>query len=238
MQMKTINQTSGEAPEAAFPQVATRKETALAEVTAHSATKSCESQSTLNRWRRTDGNFRIPRPERPLDFTGERMTSAIEGQIEFEHYHRYCVARDLCEGRDVLDVASGEGYGAALLAGVAASVTGVEINPGAVAHANANYRMANLRFLEGDALALPLADKSVDAVVSFETLEHVADQARFITEVRRVLRPDGLFVVSTPDRTVYSAGNGDANPYHVLELTEAEFSELLLSHFAHVRVLA
>jgi ubiquinone/menaquinone biosynthesis C-methylase UbiE/glycosyltransferase involved in cell wall biosynthesis len=187
---------------------------------------------------RTDGNFRVPRAETPLEFTGERMTSAVEGQIEFEHYHRYCLARDLCDGRDVLDVASGEGYGAALLASVSHSVTGVEIDPGVVAHAEVSYRAANLRFLQGDALALPLSDASVDVVVSFETLEHVADHARFIGEVRRVLRPGGLFVVSTPDRAVYSAHGSDPNPYHVLELTDPEFRSLLHAHFSHVAVLA
>ena len=191
-----------------------------------------------SRGTRTDGNFRVPRPETPLNFTGERMTSAVEGQIEFEHYHRYCLARDLCDGCDVLDVASGEGYGAALLAGVARSVTGVEIDPGVVAHAEANYRIANLRFLQGDALALPLPDASVDVVISFETLEHVADHARFIGEVRRVLRPCGLFVVSTPDRAVYSAPGSDPNPYHVLELTDPEFRSLLQAYFAHICVLA
>src|SRR5215469_18888369 len=97
------------------------------------------SQAPLKRSTRTDGNFAVPCSATPLDFTGERMTSAIEGQIEFEHYHRYCLARDLCAGRDVLDVASGEGYGAAMLAGVARSVTGVEINPRSVRHAQTSY---------------------------------------------------------------------------------------------------
>jgi glycosyltransferase involved in cell wall biosynthesis/GT2 family glycosyltransferase/ubiquinone/menaquinone biosynthesis C-methylase UbiE len=187
---------------------------------------------------RTDGNFRLPRPALPLAFTGERMTSCVDGQIEFEHYHRYCLARDLCEGRDVLDVASGEGYGSALLADVARSVVGVEIDANAVAHAQANYTRDNLRFLQGDALAIPLPDASVDVAVSFETLEHVAEHRRFLSEVRRVLRPGGLFIVSTPDRTVYSAHGVDPNPYHVLELTEPELRTLIRAHFGKVRILA
>lgn len=187
---------------------------------------------------RVDGNFRLPAPAVPLDFTGERMTSAAEGQIEFDHYHRYCFTRDLCDGRDVLDVASGEGYGAALLAGVARTVVGVDIDGQSVAHAAANYRAANLRFLQGDALALPLADASVDMVVAFETLEHLPDQNRFMAEVRRVLRPGGLFVVSMPDRAVYSAPGCDPDPFHKLELTEPEFRALLLRHYENVTLLA
>lgn len=187
---------------------------------------------------RTDGNFAVPHPSATLPFTGERMTTVMEGQIEFEHYHRYCLARDLCDGLDVLDVASGEGYGSALLAGVARSVTGVEIDAGSVAHAQTAYTAPNLRFLQGDALAIPAGDASFDAVISFETLEHLADQARFLQEVRRVLRPGGLFLVSTPDRTVYSAPGSDPNPYHVLELTPGELQALLGAHFQHHTILS
>jgi SAM-dependent methyltransferase len=117
----------------------------------------------------TDGNFRLAPPSKPLEFTGERMTSAIEGQIEHERLHRYCLARDLCLGLDVLDVASGEGYGSAILAGVARSVVGVDIDEGSVAHAREAYHLENLRFLQGSAIELPVENASVDAVVSFET---------------------------------------------------------------------
>jgi GT2 family glycosyltransferase/ubiquinone/menaquinone biosynthesis C-methylase UbiE len=165
------------------------------------------------------------------------MTSSVQGQIEFEHLHRYCIARDICDGLDVLDVASGEGYGAAILAGLARSVVGVEIDQASVDHAQAQYGSDKLRFLCADAQALPLPDASIDLVVSFETLEHLPDQLRFLAEVRRVLRPGGLFLVSTPERMVYSAAGSDPNPYHVLELTEAEFSALLSRHFASSQVL-
>ncbi len=185
-----------------------------------------------------DGNFRVPRPATPLPFTGERMTSGTEGQIAFEHYHRYCVARDWCRGRDVLDVASGEGYGTAFLSEVAQSVIGVEIDPDSVAHAVTNYGSPNVRFLQGDAQRLPLSDQSFDVVVSFETLEHLRDHASFIAELRRVLRPTGLLVISTPDRAVYSAPGSDPNPFHFLELTGGEFIALLRDSFAHVEILS
>ena len=185
-----------------------------------------------------DGEFVVPRPVTALTFTGERMTSAVGGQIAFEHFHRYCLARDLVAGLDVLDVASGEGYGSALLAGVARSVVGVEIDADTVRHAEAGYPMANLRFLAGDALDLPLPDGCVDAVVSFETLEHLRDQERFLAEIRRVLRPGGLLLISTPDRHVYSAPGQPPNPYHCRELTVPEFHDLLAHHFAHHRLLA
>jgi len=173
-----------------------------------------------------------------MEFTGERMTTAIEGEIEFEHFHRYCLARDLCQELDVLDVASGEGYGASILANVARSVTGVDVDSGAIAHARTTYGGETLRFIQGNALDLPLADASVDAVVSFETLEHVREHGRFMAEVKRVLRPGGTLIVSTPERAVYSARGEPVNKYHLLELTVAEFESLLRANFKHVLILS
>jgi SAM-dependent methyltransferase len=174
-----------------------------------------------------------PLPAVPLPFTGERFTSAISGQIEIEHFHRYLYARELCYGKDVLDVASGEGYGSALLAQVATSVTGIEIAREAVDHARASYQSANLRFLEGDARQLPIASASFDVVVSFETIEHIAEHDSFLQEVRRVLRPNGVFIVSTPDRDNYSRADSPPNPYHALELSRDQFVDLLLRYFEH-----
>ena len=174
----------------------------------------------------------------PLAFSGERLTGAISGQIEIEHYHRYLLARDFCRGRDVLDVASGEGYGSALLAQVARGVVGIEIDAAVVAAAAAEFSRPNLRFEQGDAQALNLPDASIDVAVSFETLEHLAEQDVFLSELKRVLRPDGLLLISTPDRDAYSPIGSAPNPYHVLELTRGEFEALLARHFAHAAIAA
>jgi SAM-dependent methyltransferase len=181
--------------------------------------------------------FRWEHPTKALPFTGERFTSETSGQIEIEHLHRYFLARELCRDKDVLDIASGEGYGSALIAQVARSVTGVEIDAEVVAYATAAYGRNNLIFRQGDARAIPLETASVDVVVSFETIEHLYEQEAFLAEVRRVLRPDGVFVVSTPDRDVYSPSDSPANPFHVRELTLAEFEDALHEHFAHVDCL-
>ncbi len=171
--------------------------------------------------------FRQLQPETPLAWTGERMVTELTGAIEAEHYHRYFLARELCRGKDVLDVASGEGYGSAFLAQTARSVVGVDLDPASVEHAAGEYRAANLRYTVGEATKLPLEDHSVDAVVSFETIEHLSDHAAFLAEVKRVLRPEGILIVSTPDMNVYSGPGTEANPYHVRELTESEFRETL-----------
>src|SRR5271165_1539742 len=112
--------------------------------------------------------FRQVHTDTRLTWTGERMVPGQTGAIEAEHFHRYCLARDLCRGLDVLDVASGEGYGSTILAGVARSVIGVDIDEGSVAHAREAYPVDSLRFLCGSAIDLPLENASVDVVVSFE----------------------------------------------------------------------
>ncbi len=166
------------------------------------------------------------------------MVPGLGGRIEFEHYHRYLLAREFCRGKAVLDVASGEGYGSAFLAQVASTVVGVDVSDVAVAHARAAYAgQPGLSFHCSDALSIPLPDHSVDVAISFETIEHLDRQDDFITEIKRVLKPDGLFVVSTPDRDVYNDLDEPPNPYHVKELSRDEFSQLIARHFPQHGIL-
>ena len=180
--------------------------------------------------------FEATTPAAPLDWTGERLTPGAGSQVRSEHFHRYFLARSLCRGLDVLDVAAGEGYGSALLAQTARSVVGVELDAATVAHAgNASIR-PNLRFLEGDVRRLPLPDQSVDMVVSFETIEHFREHEEFLAEVKRVLRPEGRLVISSPERDPRLSVSTEINPGHVCELTGPEFVALLRRHFAHISV--
>jgi len=177
-------------------------------------------------------------PPRLIDWTGERCVPwASDLQVVYEHYHRYLFAAALAPGRRVLDLATGEGYGAALLATQASEVVAVELDDTTVQHARANYRLANLTFERADILDLAnLPDGSFDLVTCFEALEHVNDHDRLLAEVLRVLTPEGTFVVSTPDRLVYSGEKGQDNPFHVHELSADEFAALLSASFRHVRL--
>ncbi len=169
-----------------------------------------------------------------IEFTGERFVPGVPGEIAHEHWHRYAFARRFVAGRRTLDVACGEGYGSALLASAAATVVGVDVAPEVVAHAAHRYRdRANLRFEAGSASRLPLADASVDAVVSFETIEHLPreDQPRMIAEIARVLVDDGLLILSAPNPVEYSQKRGYRNPFHIHEPDRAEIDEMLAQWF-------
>lgn len=172
-----------------------------------------------------------------LPFTGERFTPECVREIWYEHWHRYAFARSLARGKRVLDAACGEGYGSAVLAAEATAVTGVDIDAQAIAHAQARYSgHANLRFLRSDVTTLPFPDHAFDLVVSFETLEHLAQQERLLAEFARVLAADGVLVLSSPDKHTYSDLTGFRNEFHVRELYRDELLALLAPHFAHRRL--
>ncbi len=175
-------------------------------------------------------------PTDDLTWDGERYIPGMSAHIEVEHMHRYLVARRLCAGRRVLDIACGEGYGSFALSRTAASVTGVDISDEAVEHARAAYGngAGNLSFLVGSAARIPLDDASVDVVVSFETIEHHDQHDEMLREIKRVLRPDGLLIMSSPNKHEYSDVTGYSNPWHVKELYLDEFEALLRGSFGKV----
>jgi SAM-dependent methyltransferase len=150
------------------------------------------------------------------------------------HLKRYDFARGYCEGADVLDAGCGVGYGSAYLADVAARVVGVDVSGEAIAYANERYGGPRTSFCEMDVTALEFEDASFDVVCSFETLEHVREPRAAVREAARVLRPEGVYVVSTPrvERTCASP----ENPFHEVEYTPEDFAALLGESFGSVEL--
>lgn len=171
-----------------------------------------------------------------LQDTGERLIPGGLGKTACEHLHRYAFCFKFVKGKKVLDIASGEGYGSNLLAKYAAQVIGVDISAEAVSHAQKTYPRPNLSFQVGSVLDIPFPSETFDLVVSFETIEHISDHQRMISEVKRVLKPNGILIISTPEKSVYSDEANYSNPYHEKELYESEFLELLSRQFQSFQI--
>jgi lipopolysaccharide biosynthesis protein/ubiquinone/menaquinone biosynthesis C-methylase UbiE len=168
-----------------------------------------------------------------LKRTGERLVRELSGDATLEGLHRYLMAREMARGSFVLDIASGEGYGSALLAAVARKVVGVEFSSDAVEHAARKYTRHNLHFALGSCSEIPLPDHSIDLVVSFETLEYHHEHQPLMKELKRVLRPRGRLLISSPDKYEHADLTVPRNPFHVKELYRHEFEELVRKYFAH-----
>jgi ubiquinone/menaquinone biosynthesis C-methylase UbiE len=162
---------------------------------------------------------------------GERLEVTRFDGVAVEHLHRYAIAIELIRGKNVLDIASGEGYGSHLMAMVAANVVGVDISKEAITHAQNKYDKDNLKFLHGSADEVPVESNSIDVVVSFETIEHHDKHEEMMLEIKRVLKTDGLLIMSSPDKLNYSDIPKQQNPYHVKELYLEEFKDLIGKHF-------
>ncbi|MGO9154736.1 class I SAM-dependent methyltransferase [Mycobacterium sp.] len=179
-----------------------------------------------------------PAADPVLTLTGERTIPDLDIENYWFRRHEVVYQRlaPRCAGREVLEAGCGEGYGADLIAGVARRVVAVDYDEAAVAHVRSRYR--RVEAMQANLADLPLPDASVDVVVNFQVIEHLWDQAQFVAECARVLRPSGLLMVSTPNRVTFSPGRDTPiNPFHTRELNAVELTQLLLdAGFAQVSI--
>ena len=150
------------------------------------------------------------------------------------HLKRYEFAAPFCADKEVLDAGCGVGYGSAFLGRGARRVVGVDRDPESIEYARRRYAAPNVEFRVADLLALDLPDDSFDVVCAFEAIEHLPDRDAFLAHVRRVLRPGGTFVVSTP--RVDETNELPENPFHEVELSRADFEAMLVRRFDQVEL--
>jgi SAM-dependent methyltransferase len=161
------------------------------------------------------------------EFTGERVIPGeVNDDLWAEHSARYAFASRYGADKRVLDVGCGTGYGVAELAQRARFVSGVDVAAEALTYARAHYPLANAHFVQATAATLPFADQAFDLATAFEVIEHLSDWRSLLAEARRVLRPDGVFLVSTPNKLYYA---------HEFEF--AEFRDALSEFFPSVSIL-
>jgi SAM-dependent methyltransferase len=180
-----------------------------------------------------------------MGHTGERVviehyrSTPEQYLIYLFHKVSYRFAGPYTEGREVLDYGCGSGYGSAEIAADAAQVTGVDVSHEAIEHARTHFSAPRLEFAPIEAeRPLPFPDHSFDTVLSFQVIEHVRDPARYLSEVRRVLRPGGHLVLTTPDRrTRLLPAQRPWNRWHDTEYSDRVLRRTLAPHFNQIEML-
>lgn len=161
---------------------------------------------------------------------GERQIAKSLAGIRPDHINRYTFAKDQLipqQPSSVLDLACGIGYGSALLAdALKCRVVGVDIDTGAIQYARQHYASEGTEFIQADARLVELEPASFDAVVSFETIEHVPFDLELLQKFYRVLKAGGSLLVSTPNQDVMPF-DAEKFQYHIKHYTVDEFIHLV-----------
>lgn len=150
------------------------------------------------------------------------------------HLVRYHFARPFCQGKRVLDCACGTGYGTARLHGAARRIIGIDLNREALDYAARHYYFSNVNFLVMDAMRLGFSSQSFEAICSFETLEHLRNPEAYLKEILRVLHPDGLCLISTPNARLTTSR--PKNLHHFQEWNYTDFQKYLQHFFNSVEI--
>lgn len=179
-----------------------------------------------------------------MAFVYERVRGGgwVPPWLRHQNLARYQWAAGWVADREVAEIGCGAGDGTRLLRDAGARrVDGFDVSVDAIASARRQHVVQRLRFEVASALALPAADGAYDLVISLEAIEHVDDDAGFVSEVRRVLRRGGHFLCSTPNRALTNPGtrarDRPFNPHHVREYTADELAALLRTRFGSVELL-
>ena len=170
-------------------------------------------------------------PERIVPGRTDRAETA-------DHMARYGFAAMRAHGA-TLDLGSGVGYGAAIISSgrFVDFVIAFDNSSSALAFGKRSYD-ETISFVTGDAGALPFSEHSLDSVVCLEAIEHVRDAKRVLGEIARVLRPEGLLIISTPNKWATSPlSRRPINPHHVREWYPRRFKGLVATHFEVEEVL-
>ncbi|MFA5062274.1 MAG: methyltransferase domain-containing protein [Patescibacteria group bacterium] len=169
-------------------------------------------------------------------FGGERLDSKsnLSRNNLVEHLARYNLVSGNPEST-VLDIGCGSGHGSHELSKKFKKIYGVDVSAEAISYAKENWSAPNVEFSCGSGTGIPFADNFFDVAAAFEVFEHVQDWRKFLSEIKRVVRNDGLVYISTPNREIYSpgtaAGQKPNNPYHVFEMAVDEFKSALSEFF-------
>lgn len=166
-------------------------------------------------------------------YSGERIdpTFTPRGLVE-QHVAAYRFFEPFVDGKKILEIGFGEGYGTAFLARSADQITAIDYSLGAVSHARESYgHLDNVEFVHMNAETLKFPIASFDVILSSQVIEHLKDQEGFLRSLRGLLRQGGTAIVVTPNRLTSLD-----NPFHTHEFEAQEFEELLRTIFEEVEL--
>lgn len=174
--------------------------------------------------------------EHPLVATTDFQS--LDGYVLYLiHRVAYEQAAARAAGKDVLEIGCNNGYGTVIVAAQSRSTIGVDVSPAAIESAQRNNARPNIQYRTIDGLRLPFEDAQFDLVISFQVIEHISDVGRYLSEMRRVLRPGGIALLTTPNATIrLNPGMKPWNEFHVHEYTADEVRALLEQHFDSVEI--
>lgn len=159
------------------------------------------------------------------------MLYGLSNNLQYqEHFKRYNFARRFVAEKVVLDVGCGPHPGPEFFAEKAKRVVAIDISPEAIEYAKSHFSKENLRYLVMDATELKFPDESFEVVISLEVIEHIKDYRKYLSEIKRVIKPEGIYVFSTPNKKMMM----NPNPSHIREFTIGELKELLEDYFKEI----
>ena len=174
-----------------------------------------------------------------LEWDKERFLPHInDGQIRYEHLHRYSFAQQFVGKKDVLELGCGEGYGTYSLSKSANSIIGIDIDEKTIHHAQKKYINDNLEFQIGSVTELPEFNKKFDVIICFEVIEHIEEHTKLLKSIKNLLNPSGILLISTPNTDVYSKNKSSKNPHHVKELSLDELNKLFKKNFSFHKIIS
>jgi len=173
-----------------------------------------------------------------IENTGERIIPEKESPLMVaRHLCAYEFALRYVTGKKIMDVGCGEGYGANYLAGHALEVLAIDYELSAILAASEKYQRSNLKFQRLDIKDIGSLGESFDIICSFQVIEHLKDTDSFLDDIKRLLRPGGFFICSTPNRLDASGHSVvPLNKFHIKEYLFDEFESMLKSKFKQVEL--
>ncbi len=170
--------------------------------------------------------------------SAENIATESEYLMYLRHIFAYTIASKLIpDGSFVLDIGCGNGYGIYMLSQRPINIIGLDVNRKTIDRAIVKYKSKNCNFQHYGGQTLPFADSIFDIIISFQVIEHIKSEQRYLLEINRVLKPDGMFVLTTPNKALRMGNTKKPwNKYHFKEYFSHELTNALTGYFSQVDI--